>query len=155
MIRKLLCIAMLATAISCRGPGERVPQGSVATALTAATARGAGARVVLADATGPAWQRVYVFGPYTPLAVIEQCLGRPAVFLTQGIESRDDANLLVFQFPDVAPQAILVPRQAGDFAPEASRRGYSRREAVFVVRRPPPGTWGNLAPAAGGAIRCS
>jgi len=155
MIRRLLCVAMLATAVSCRGPGERVPEGSVAAALTAASARGAGARVVLADVADAAWQRVYVFGPYTPADVISRCLGRSALLLTQGIESRDDANLLVFQFPDAPPQAIMVPRQAGDFAPEALRRGYSRRDAVFVVRRPPPGTWGNLAPAAGSATRCS
>jgi hypothetical protein len=146
MIRKLLCIAMLAAVPSCGNSRDRVPEGAVTAAFAAASARGPGARVVLAEVAGPTWQRVYVFGPYTPVAVIESCLGRPALGLAQGIDSRDDANLLVFHFPDAAPQAIVVPRRAGDFGPEAARRGYTR-EAVFVVRQPPRGSWGNLVPA--------
>lgn len=155
MIRKLLCIAMLAVVPACDSSRDRVPEGAVTAAFAAASARGPGARVVLADAAGPAWERVYVFGPYTPVAVIESCMGRPALGLAQGIDSRDDANLLVFRFPDAAPQAIVVPRQAGDFGHEASRRGYTRGEAVFVVRQPPRGSWGNLVPAGGTASPCS
>jgi len=151
---RLLLAGALALA-GCRAAVGHVSAQRLEAGLATAQRRGAGTRVALGDVAGSGWQQVYVFGPYTPAAAVARCLGREAGAETQGIESRDDATLLVFQFPGGRVQGVAVRRSAGDFAPEALRRAYSPEQAVFVVRRPPTGSWGDLAPAGGLTNRCS
>ena len=154
MRHTLSIIAMLGLA-ACTSPAERLSGERLTTGLAAATARGAGTRVALTEFAGRGWRRMAVFGPYTAPADIARCLGPAAAEETHDIQSRDDANLLVFEFPDGKVEGVAVPRSAGDFAPEALWRTYSPDQAVFLVRRPPDGASGNLVPADSSANSCS
>jgi hypothetical protein len=150
-MRRLLLVLCAAIALGCASRGEGIRQPSaVRAAVSARVALGPGTEVRLADLTPFWWRRVYVFGPYTPLATIRDSLRlsseAAAERVARGIQSRDDVDLLVFRFAHTAPQSMELPRQGGGFGPEVVGRGYGAEEAVFVVREPPPGSWGVLGP---------
>ena len=149
-----LCFAL--ALVACNDPQlDQASADAVRGRLRDARAKGPGATVSLAGAMRLSWDSVYVFEPYTSPALIQRCLGVEASpRLMQGIEARDDAMLLVFTFSDGPPKSMLVTRDIGDFGPEATARGFRRERAAFVVRRPPPWTHGDLAPAYGAPPRC-
>jgi hypothetical protein len=141
--------AVLVLGCSGFGDGLRSPR-AVSAAIAERVARGSGAEVRLAELTPFGWRRVYVFGPYTPVATIRDSLrlhdSGEAARLARSIEARDDIDLLVFRFEHVGPQSMEHPRWQGDFGPELVGRGYRPDEAIFVVREPPRGSWGTLGP---------
>ena len=136
------------------GAGDGGPRAS--TRLQAAIAeqvrQGPGSRVVLAELVESSWQRVYIFGPYTPLKTLRDSLGladdATARQQGKGIDSRDDVTLLVFWFPDGRLESVALPRAQGDFGPELVGRSYERSEARFRVRPSPAGSWGTIGPEA-------
>jgi hypothetical protein len=145
-------VALLFLAVACTPSwGDDLRHADVARAAVAAAVRqGPGTEVRLADLTPFSWQRVYLFGPYTPLAILRDSLGlrtaSDAAQLGRGIESRDDVTLLVFRFEHGPPASMVLPRDPADFGPELVGRSYQPGEAVFLVRRPPAGSWGALGP---------
>jgi hypothetical protein len=146
----------LALFLTACGPRDSPPPAEeLHVELRRAVGRGTSTAVSLADIAPGSWRRVYIFGPYTPVSTIRDCLGvswaRP---LARGIQERDDVNLLIFEYAGHVHRSVAVSRSAADFGPEAVGRGYSADEARFVVRDPSPGTWGNLVPVAEARIRC-
>ena len=144
-------LLLTAVASSCAPPAERDRDlDRVPAAIAERVRQGAGTAVPLDEIAAFEWRRVYLFGPYTPLKTVRESLGvadlAAARALGQGIESRDDATLIVFQFDGEAPESLALPRAYGDFGPELVGRGYAPDEARFVVRQPPAGSWGTIGP---------
>jgi hypothetical protein len=105
--------------------------------------------VRLGDLVPFRFDRLYVFGPYTPARVVRDSLriAWPGAAASQ-IESSDGANLLVFVGGGQVIAAVMQPRELGDFADEARGRGYTPEEANFAVTTAPNGRR-VLRPAAG------
>ncbi|HEY0971576.1 MAG TPA: hypothetical protein VGE02_11470 [Gemmatimonadales bacterium] len=87
------------------------------------------------------WDRLYVFGPYTPARVVTDSLGHPWPGAEASrIAQVDTANLIVFTAGDEVIAATMHPRRYGDFTSELLGRGYAPSEAVFTVERSAEGT---------------
>jgi hypothetical protein len=148
MLRRVMRLAVVLL-LGCVGFGEglRNPH-AVSAAIAERVARGPGTKVPLAELTSFGWRRVYVFGPYTPLATIRDSVGvndlGEVAKLARGIDARDDIDLLVFYFEHIGPQSMEHPRKQGDFRPELLGRGYGPDNAVFVVGKASRGGWGTL-----------
>jgi hypothetical protein len=158
-VRRLPLVLVRVIAVLLLGacsPRERPLRGEELHAeLRRAVGRGTGTVVSLDDIAPGSWRRVYLFGPYTPVSGIRDCLGILwAGRLSRGIEYRDDINLLIFEYSPHVLRSVAVRRGGADFGPEAVGRGYSVGEAHFVARDPSPGSWGNLVPVAEPRIRC-
>ena len=152
-MRHLLALLLLVSACSF---GERVPPAAeIQAVLKAEVERGPGKLVSMDSIVRSGWSHMYVFGPYTPESLVADCLGiRSVSDLGRGIESRDDVNLLVFAYPEASHRSVAVSRSGADFAPEAVSTRYTREQARFIMRRPPPRSWGHLTPA-GAATACN
>jgi hypothetical protein len=87
------------------------------------------------------WDRLYIFGPYTPAELVTDSLGHPwAGAEASRIAQVDTANLLVFTSGDEVVAATMHPRRYGDFTTELLGRGYAPAEARFEVERSGEGT---------------
>jgi hypothetical protein len=98
--------------------------------------QGPGTVVDLAQIGPSGWERVYLFGPYTPHESIHQALGFrwPEADRTS-IRSNDGVNLLVFVRGGEVAGWFEHTRNRGDFAEDVARtEGYARDEARFVVQ---------------------
>jgi hypothetical protein len=82
------------------------------------------------------WQRLYIFGPYTPYERIHEALGFhwPDAERTS-IEYNDGVNLVVFVKGGEVVGWLEHPRGRGDLVDVANEVGYARDEARFVVVR--------------------
>lgn len=113
--------------------------------------RGPGTTVSLDVVITGEWRHLYVFGPYTPEATIERCVGQPV--RDYGISGRDNINLLVL-VPDRGPARTRAVSRQTDFSSEAVGRAYPRGAATFaVLRRSRDGT-PQLVPASGLVRQC-
>jgi hypothetical protein len=80
-------------------------------ALAAAMETGAAVEV---DSVLPGdWQSLYVFGPYTPAAAIERCIGMRVG--DHGLESRDDVHLIVLQMAPDHVASFTIPLRSANF----------------------------------------
>lgn len=79
------------------------------------------------------WSQLYVFTPYTPVAVIGSVIKTPvsADIERAGLQERDDINLLVFLDQHSVQLVAAVPRNVVDFSPAVAGRPYDRKAAVF------------------------
>jgi hypothetical protein len=77
-----------------------------------------------------AWDRLFVFPPYTSSAQVEKELGFRWSESAR-IESSDSFVLLVFVDRGRVVRFIEQPRSSGDFSPCHRAGGFSRAEAVF------------------------
>lgn len=119
----------------------------VSRSIAASVAKGAGTRVVLVDHAEFAWDRVCIFGPYTADAEVNRISGVPgAATRAFDIRQNDGIDALLFISGRQVIASVAHPRRGADFGPELVGRCYSREEAVFSVRVPPPNSWGELGP---------
>jgi hypothetical protein len=110
--------------------------------------KGPGSRVVLAEHLTVPWDKACIFGPYTDSAEIRRTMELDvADGDARGIHTRDDTNLLIFIHDGRIVRSVAHPRARGDFAPEVVGKCYSKDQAVFLVRIPPAGSWGNIGPS--------
>jgi hypothetical protein len=110
--------------------------------------KGPGTRVVLAEHFSLPWDKACIFGPYTDPAEIRRTMGTDfAERDARGIHTRDDINLLIFIHDNRVVRSVAHPRARGDFGPELVGKCYSTDQAVFLVRSPPPRSWGNIGPS--------
>jgi hypothetical protein len=115
-----------------------MPSASVSRSLAEQIRRGAGARVDFAEVAPFAWDRVFIFGPYTSPSAIEACLGFPWQGASgSGINSNKSCSLVVFVRDGAVVCWFDHPRRDGDLVELADPKGYSRQEATFRVRRDP------------------
>jgi hypothetical protein len=104
--------------------------------------------LALADHATFPWEKACIFGPYTASSEIETATGvAGAAGQAQDIHRRDDINLLLFIHEGRIARSIAHPRNRGDFGPEVVGKCVSKDQAVFSVRNPPAGSWGNIGPS--------
>jgi hypothetical protein len=86
---------------------------------------------------GPAdWQRVYIFGPYTPHERIDDALGfHWADAERTSIAYNDGVNLVVFARSGEVVGWFEHPRGRGDLVEIVNEVGYARDKAWFFVIR--------------------
>ena len=125
----LLIPLLLVTHMAC-SQSDRALGGRIA----AEARKGSGTLVRLASLTDFSWERLHVFGPYTPQTHIDRELGFswPEAART-GIAEDDSIALLVFVSGGAVVRYVAHPRQEGDFAEVATTGGLSPSEAVFIV----------------------
>ena len=139
--RACALIALLASTLS--GCQEE----AIVATIGAQVRRGPGHQLALSEVALFDWNRVCLFGPYTPAATLVQTTGLPdAARVTHGIESNDGIALLLFLDGDRIVREVTLPRAEGDFAPELLGKCYSPRNAIFDVRVAPPNSSGNIGP---------
>jgi hypothetical protein len=120
----------------------------VSTSIGQVVGKGQGSRVALAEHVTVPWDKACVYGPYTPAAEIHRTTGIDVTAAdAHGVDTRDDINLLIFIHVGRVVRSVAHSRARGDFAPELLGRCYSRDQAVFLVRTPPVGSWGNIGPS--------
>lgn len=101
-----------------------------------------GAIIRLADYSTFDWDRVHIFGPYTPAEVIKEEVGESVPFPHGDSEGH---CLLVFLSRGKVAAAFEVERNAGDFAELFHKGGYSREEAAFVIKTRQSDSWRYLS----------
>lgn len=123
----------------------------VSRAISEAVAEGPGTQVALAAHADFMWDRVCIFGPYTADADVDRISGVPgAATRAFDIRENDGIDALVFFRGRQVAASFAHPRRGADFGPELIGRCYSREQAVFSVRVPPPNSWGELGPPGAG-----
>ena len=155
-MQRRLCVPALLLVMGAGCASPRVDVDGLERGLRSALAAGEGTEVAFDELVRAEWSTVALFGPYTPRELIHRCLDLDAGDVdAHGIEARADVVLLVFRFPEGGHERVAITREAADFGPEAVGSQYDRLAARFVVRAPPAGNWGRLAPAGGITWRCT
>lgn len=108
---------------------------SVAWSLDEQMRGGPGTLIDFAEVAPFPWDRLYIFGPYTPSEHIHSCLG----FHWQGvrwtsIEESDGVNLVVIVRGGEVVHWFEYPRNHGELGGLAEPRGYARGDARFWVQ---------------------
>ena len=135
----VLSIVAVVCATACRGSGP--VSGSIAEAVD----RGPGTRLALAQSATFEWDQVCLFGPYTSDDEVDAVTGiAGAAQRAFDVRSNEDINVLLFIQAGRVIESVAHPRRWDDFGPEVVGKCYSQEEAVFVVRRPPLESWGNI-----------
>ena len=90
----------------------------------------------MAQVVPSAWERLYVFPPYSDTARVRQSLGFvwPGAERS-GIAMNDGIDLLVFVAGDRVVRGMDLTRDKGDFAGAFREEGYARDSARFRVVR--------------------
>ena len=134
----LLLIA--STAVSCGSS-------PISNSIDRTVARGVGTPLVIAEHAPFAWDRVCIFGPYTSDETIDSVTGiKGASGHSFDVGISEAVNVLVFVDKSRVVESIAYTRRGGDFGPELVRKCYQRKDASFVIRIPPKGSWGNIGP---------
>jgi hypothetical protein len=102
--------------------------------IAKAVARGPGAVVNLDTLAPGRWTRLFVLNPYTPPEEVDSLLGFHWDEAQQeGLQMRDDINLLVFVDGAKVTDRIAFRRGQGDFCCFERNASYARASARFVV----------------------
>jgi hypothetical protein len=122
-------------------------EGPVNRSIAASVEKGPGTRLILSEHTGFPWDRVCILGPYTPDDKADSLTGvQGAAGQAHDIRSNDGINVLMFVSEGRIAASVAHARNRGDFGPEVVGKCYSREEANFSIRVPPPNSWGNIGP---------
>ena len=115
--------------------------------IAAAVEKGPGTRLVIAEHTRFPWDKVCILGPYTPDNTVDSLTGvQGGAAQAHDIRSNDGINVLMFVTEGRIAASVAHARNRGDFGPEVVGRCYSKEEANFSIREPPPNSWGNIGP---------
>jgi hypothetical protein len=110
------------------------PSPAVSRALAAKVHLGPGTIIDFAQIAPFAWDKVFVFHPYTSKERIDRCLGfRWDSAEWSVIDSFDGANLVVFVRNGAVVCWFDHSRSDGDLMDLADGKGYTRQEAIFRV----------------------
>ena len=110
-------------------------EGRVSKSITATIAKGPGTRVVLTEHTPFAWDRVCVFGPYTPEDRVDALTGiERASRQAHDIQRSENLFVLMFIREGRIVASVALSRADGDFARETADKCYPPELSHFVVR---------------------
>jgi len=119
--------------------GFIVHSASVSRELSRQIQRGPGTTIDFAEVAPFAWDRVYVFGPYTPPAQIHTSLGFQWDGISRtSIELNDGVNLVVFVRGTEVVYWLEHSRKE-ELGWLANSGGYAREQARFSVSQDGPG----------------
>jgi hypothetical protein len=129
----VICLGLCLTAGFCCWLALR-PE-NLSLVLSKQMRRGPGATVDLAEVAPFAWDRVYVFGPYTPHDYIDTCLGfHWGEVESTTIDMHEGVNLVVFVRDAEVVHWFEHPRNE-ELEDLADPNGYAREQAKFKVER--------------------
>jgi len=99
--------------------------------------QGDSSNFAMSDVTNFTWDKLFIFGPYTPAEEIEKALGFswPPAKKKYGIAWSDTFCLLVFTYKNEVVLFCEYPRGDGDFSSISSTSGITPNAAVFSVVR--------------------
>jgi hypothetical protein len=141
-------IRLAVTCLAALGVGACSGHDPVSASIGDVVNKGSGTRLALAEHLTAPWEKACIFGPYTDPAEMRRTMGTDVTERDiHSIQTRDDINLLIFLHDSRIVRSVAHPRRRGDFAPELVGKCYSTDEAVFLVRSPPAGSWGNIGPS--------
>jgi hypothetical protein len=81
-----------------------------------------------------AWDKLYIFTPYTSEAEIKKCLGFNSEEVgDRGVQS-DSINLMVFVKDGKAIEHLEYPRSKGDFVEIKNCQNFTPETALFTVK---------------------
>lgn len=136
---KFLCCAVLGFMFCSCTSQEKQLSRSFASAIEQASQKEP-AHLIVTNITDFAWDKMFIFGPYTPVATIQQALGIPWEGARKsGIEWNDSFCLLVFMHDGKVVQSCSLSRASGDFSGFSSTNALSPSEAVFKISQTPSG----------------
>jgi len=96
-----------------------------------------GTNFVLADATSFRWEKVFIFGPYTPVETVEKVIGQEWMPVREaGLDMSDAFCLLVFMVDRTVVRYSFLSRNYGDFAAVDGTNALSPQTAIFRVDSP-------------------
>jgi hypothetical protein len=141
-MRAILAVVVLAV-LGAPGCGGDPISRSIGASVNA----GPGTRVDLAEHAAFAWDKACVFGPYTPDRDVDAVTGiQGAAERAYDIRSNDGIDVLMFIHEHQIAASVAHRRSQGDFGPDVVGKCYSKDQAIFSVRKPPSGSWGNIGP---------
>jgi hypothetical protein len=136
-----LCLSVAGGFASC------TTEDPVTTSVGTAVGGGPGTRLALVEHATFNWDSVCIFGPYTSDTMIQAATGIPgATQYEHDLQSREDINLLLFIAEGRIMRSVAHPRRRGDFGPEIAGKCFTKSQAVFSVRTPPPGSSSDIGP---------
>jgi hypothetical protein len=110
------------------------PPISVTGAVETTINKGSTRVIKLAELTDFEWEKVFVFGPYTPDSTIEQSLGFPWSDAHKfSLSSSDSFWLIVFTLNKQVVRVEQMSRRSTSFSTNTLNRGFSPSEAVFTI----------------------
>lgn len=135
-MRRVVVVCLVAV-LAGAGFGWFIVQSTtVSRSLAAQIQRGPGAVIDFAEVAPFPWDRLYIFGPYSSLEHVENCLDFPwPEYRRTSIEYSDSINLVVFVRQKKAVHWFEYPRGRGELGYLADCSGYAREEARFRVQR--------------------
>ena len=129
-------MARIAFVLAAIGLACSPPDSALEAQIAKAVAQGEGATLQMSRVADFDWDRFHVFPPYTPSQDVDQQLGfHWSAAESTGIHELDSITLLVFVRDSNVVAYVTLPRRDGDFSDIKHPGGFSREEAIFVVRR--------------------
>jgi hypothetical protein len=134
IVRKALCaVGILSLLSSCtaRTGNEKVFIDDMAAAYQKLGT--GGDTLNISAVTRFAWDKLFIFPPYTPIEVMDRALGvtAPSALKDTRIFERDDINVFVFLVNDEITAVISLPREVVDVSLPKSDESLSHQTAVF------------------------
>ena len=80
------------------------------------------------------WEKVYIFSPHTSVDSINKQVGFKWLVHKQGIQYRDDINLVVFVKGKKVVESVEIPRKYGDFILH-SQNGFDKDHSVLKIKK--------------------
>jgi hypothetical protein len=134
-MRRLIVLIVCLGIVAIGGGWFYLQWHSVSKSLSERMRQGDGAVVDFADIAPFAWDKLFVFAPYTSQERIQEDLGFPwAEIKKTTIEWNGEVSLVVFTRGDKVVYWFEHPRRE-DLEPLADPRGYARKLAKFTVHK--------------------
>ncbi|GGE44586.1 hypothetical protein GCM10011391_24230 [Pullulanibacillus camelliae] len=80
------------------------------------------------------WEKVYIFTPHTSINSINKQIGFKWLTHKQGIQYRDDINLVAFVKDNQVVHSVEISRKYGDFVLD-SKNGFDKDHSVLQIKK--------------------
>jgi hypothetical protein len=131
MIHRILSFALLVSMVGC---SQISGSGDLSTRLTEAVKKKRSTKkevfIEMDKLTDFEWDKLYLFGPYTPSSHIEDTLG----FKWRKKEVPEGVTLLIFTLDSRVVATVEHPRNFGDFSYLSTDTGFTPSQAKFLVK---------------------
>jgi len=84
--------------------------------------------------SGFSWEKVYIFSPHTSVESVNKQIGFKWLVHKQGIQFRDDINLVAFVKGRKVIYSVEIPRKYGDFVLH-SQNGFDKNHSVLKIKK--------------------
>ncbi|GGH87423.1 hypothetical protein JOD43_003624 [Pullulanibacillus pueri] len=134
----LLCLLILFLLSGCSSgnTSKKVDEDSLQNQIILNIQKNGGKKIDFESAmSGFEWDKVYIFTPYSTLKQINKAVGYEWLTHKQGIQFRDDINLVAFVKGNKVVYSVEVPRKYGDFK-VSSGKALDKSQSVVNIQPP-------------------